>query len=100
MASETASESRPECTRPATILLVAIWVGLIAGFLDLGLMNVVKRLTGGDFYHLGDHFRWIIPAGVGAPLPATALALIARFRRGSVSLGLACGLLSFIGFLD
>ena len=99
---EAAGESRTPCTAPATILLVAIWIGLTAGFLDLGLMILKKRLTGDAFYRLGDHFRWIIPAGVGVLvlLPGTALALIACLRRGAVRLGLAVGLLSFVGFLD
>ena len=69
---------------PATILLVAIWTGLTAGFLDLGLMILKKRLTGDDFYRLGDDFRWIIPAAVGVLvlLPGAALALVACLRRG------------------
>ena len=50
--------------------LVAAWIGLTAGFLDLGLMILRKRLIGDDFYRLGEHFRWIIPAAVGALRPA------------------------------
>jgi arylsulfatase A-like enzyme len=101
-ASETAGEMQWSRTAPATILRVAIWIGLTAGFLDLGLMVLKKRLTGDEFYRLGDDFRWIIPAGVGVLLllPGTALALVARLRRGTVALGTAVGLLSFVGFLD
>jgi arylsulfatase A-like enzyme len=89
-------------TAPTTILLVAIWIGLTAGFLDLGLMILKKHLIGDAFLRLGDHFRWIIPAGVGVLvlLPGTALALIACVRRRRVSLGAVVGLLSFVGFLD
>ena len=41
---------------PTTILLVAIWTGLTAGFLDLALLIMRKRLFTSDFYRLGDHF--------------------------------------------
>jgi arylsulfatase A-like enzyme len=101
-ARETARATPTSRTAPATILLVAIWIGLTAGFLDLGLMILRKRLTGDDFYRLGDHFRWIIPAGVGVLvlLPGTALALFACVRRRTIPLGAAVGLLSFVGFLD
>jgi arylsulfatase A-like enzyme len=102
MASETARATQTLRTTPATILLVAIWIGLIAGFLDLGLMVLKKRLTGHDFYRLGDHFVWIIPAGVVVLLllPGTALALNAWLRRGRACLGRSVGLLTFLGFLD
>jgi arylsulfatase A-like enzyme len=101
-ASDTAGESRSLRTAPATVFRVAIWIGLTAGFLDLGLMILKKRLTGDEFYRLGDDFRWIIPAGVCALLllPGTALALVARLRRGTGALGTTVGLLSFFGFLD
>ena len=38
-----------------------------------------------DFYRLGDHFRWVIPAGVGflVLVPGTALAGIARCAAGA-----------------
>jgi arylsulfatase A-like enzyme len=87
---------------PVTILLVALWIGLIAGFLDLGLLIMRKRLLSSDFYRLGDHFPWIIPVGVGVLVlvPGTALAGIALLRRGRVALGWLVGILSFIGFLD
>jgi arylsulfatase A-like enzyme len=89
-------------TGPTTIVLVAMWIGLIAGFLDLGLMILKKRLTGDHFYRLGDHFAWLIPAGVGVFLlvPGIALALVAWLRRGRVSLRFSVGLISFVGFLD
>jgi arylsulfatase A-like enzyme len=89
-------------TTPATILLVAIWVGLTAGFLDLGLMILRKRLTDDVFYRLGDHFWWIIPAGVAVLLavPGIILAVVAYLRGGRIGLGVVAGLLSFVGFLD
>jgi arylsulfatase A-like enzyme len=99
---ETAGATHLLRITPATILVVAIWIGLIAGFLDLGLMILKKRLTGDDFYRLGEHFRWIIPMGVGILMlaPGMVLALVACVRRGMVSLGATVGLLSFVGFLD
>jgi arylsulfatase A-like enzyme len=97
--SETTWSSR---VGPATILLVATWIGLTAGYLDLGLMILRKHLTGDEFYRLGSHFGWIIPAGVSGLLlmPGTALAMIARLRRGGTALGVNVGLLSFVGLLD
>jgi arylsulfatase A-like enzyme len=82
--------------------LVAFWIGLTAGFLDLGLMILKKRMLGDHFYRLGEHFGWIIPAGVSVLvlLPGSALALFAGLRRRTLRLGLAVGLLSFVGFLD
>ena len=46
------------------MLLLAVWIGLIAGFLDFGLLVVNKRLDDRDFYRLGGDFAWIIPMGV------------------------------------
>jgi arylsulfatase A-like enzyme len=89
-------------TSPGAILLVATWLGLAAGYVDLGLVILRNHLTGDNFYRLGDQFCWIIPAGVGVVLlvPGTALALIAGLRHGRVSLGAIVGFLSFVGFLD
>ena len=94
-----AASGRPS---PATVLLLAAWIGLVAGFLDLGLFVLRRRLIDGEFYRLGDGFPWIIPAGVAAMvmLPGAALALVARLRRGAVPLGIAVGLPAFVGFLD
>jgi arylsulfatase A-like enzyme len=101
MVPEAADDSHPVRAGAATILMVAAWIGLIAGFLDLGLM-VIHRWVDGDFYRLGGDFVWIIPAGVTILVwvPAIVLLLIARIRGGSVRLGVAVGLLSFVGFLD
>jgi arylsulfatase A-like enzyme len=101
-ARETGADSRSLPTAPATILLVATWIGLTAGFVDLGLLLLKKRLIGDPFYRLGDQFRWITPAAVAVVIlmPGMVLALFARLRRGRVSLGTSVGLLSFVGFLD
>jgi arylsulfatase A-like enzyme len=101
-ARQAADGSQPVGAGPATILGVAVWIGLIAGVLDLGLMVVKKRLIDGDFYRLGGDFVWIIPAGVAVVvfLPATVLALVARLRHGGLRLGITVALLSFVGFVD
>jgi len=85
-----------------TILLAAVWVGLIAGFLDVGLLVIHKRLIEGDFYRLGGDFVWLIPVGVTALVlvPAIVLILIGRLRGGSVRPEVAVGVLSFVGFVD
>ena len=92
----------PVGARPGTVLLFALWIGLIAGFLDLGLLVVNRRLIGRDFFRLGGDFTWIIPTGVTilVLVPAIVIALIARFRGGAIRLGAAVWPLSFIGFLD
>ena len=59
--------SPPVGASAATILLLATWIGLIAGFLDLGLMVVNRRLIDGDFYRLGDAFRLDHPGGGRRP---------------------------------
>jgi arylsulfatase A-like enzyme len=101
-ARATAGESRSAHASPAAILLVAIWIGLTAGFLDLGLLILKKRLIGDEFYRLGYHFRWVIPTGVGilVLVPGAAFACLAFLRRGRVALRWVVGILSFVGLLD
>jgi arylsulfatase A-like enzyme len=101
-AIEADDGSRPIGAPPATVLLLAVGIGLAAGFLDLGLMVVKKRAIDRDFYRLGGDFWWIIPLGVAALLllPGVSLALAARRRRRGIRLELATGLLGFVGFLD
>jgi arylsulfatase A-like enzyme len=84
------------------IVRLALWIGLIAGYLDLGLLIVNKRLINPDFYRLGGDFPWIIPTGVTilVLIPALVLALIARMRNGAIPLGVAVWFLSLIGLLD
>jgi arylsulfatase A-like enzyme len=87
---------------PVTILRLAVWVGLVAGWLDLALMVVNRRLIHGDFYRLGEHFVWLIPLGVALVVlvPGMLIALVAGLRRGGVRPGVAVGLLNFVGSLD
>jgi arylsulfatase A-like enzyme len=86
----------------ATVLRLAAWAGLIAGFLDVGLLVINRRLIDRDFYRLGGDFAWLIPVGVTLLMlvPAIVLILIARMRGEPVRLGVAVGVLSFVGFLD
>ena len=94
--------TRSLATEPTAILLAAIAIGLTAGFLDLGLMLLKKHWTGDAFSRFGEHYFWLIPAGVRAivMVPGLTLAMVARLRRGRLLLGTAVGLLSFLGFLD
>jgi arylsulfatase A-like enzyme len=87
---------------PLTILLVALWIGLIGGFLDLALLIVKNKVFAVDFYRLGAHFIWIIPAAVGmlVTVPGMAFAVWALVRGGRVKLGFAVGFFSFIASLD
>ena len=92
---------QPIGVRPSMVLLLSAWIGLVAGFLDLGLM-AANRLIDGDFYRLGGHFAWIIPAGVTVLVlvPGMVLALIAGLLHARRASGSPVGLLSFVGFLD
>ena len=94
--------SRRECTTAAEILLLAVWIGLAAGFLDVTILVTKKRLIENDFIRVGADFPWVIPIGVATLvlLPGLVLALRARLRRGRASLGRAVWLLSIVGFLD
>jgi arylsulfatase A-like enzyme len=87
---------------PAKVLLLAVWIGLIAGFLDLGLLVVNRRVIQRDFYRLGGDFVWIIPTAVMILMlvPGIVIALIAWTRRRGVRVGVVVGVLSFLGFLD
>ena len=55
---EAEEGSRPVRPAPATILLLAVWIGLVAGFLDLGLMILKRHLIDGE----------ILPPRRGVPL--------------------------------
>jgi arylsulfatase A-like enzyme len=83
------------------VILIGTWIGLIAGFVDAGILVINRRWIFRDFYHLGADFPWIVPLGVMVMVlvPALLIALFARIR-GSVRLGVPVLLLSFVGFLD
>jgi arylsulfatase A-like enzyme len=101
---DLASSDRRRTDRlpPGRILLLSIGIGLVAGYLDLGLLIARNRLNDRDFYHLGQDFVWIIPAGVTllVLIPGTILALIAALPCRSVRPGIAVGVLTFLGLLD
>jgi arylsulfatase A-like enzyme len=88
--------------RPGTILLLTLWIGLAAGFLDLAIVVFQARLITPDFYRLGHGFPWIIPAGVAAVVlvPGVLIVLVAAIRRGAVPRALALGLPAFVALLD
>ncbi|GAC1468448.1 MAG: hypothetical protein NVSMB9_11160 [Isosphaeraceae bacterium] len=82
--------------------MLAFWIGLTTGFLDLGFLIFQRRVLGGEFYRLSHGFPWIVPTGVVALvfLPGAALALIAVLRRRGLPLGLVLGFLLFVGFFN
>ena len=100
--AESTQGQRPHRLSPGTILLWAIWFGLVMGFVDLALLAFKRRLFDHDLIRLGAGFPWIIPAGVAALvlLPGATLALAAWVRRGGLPLEVAMGIPSFVGFLD
>jgi arylsulfatase A-like enzyme len=96
------TRSRLALEASGAILLAAVWIGLISGFLDVLILVVSKRFIELDFLRVGDHFAWLIPIGVTAIvlLPAMLLAFVALFGRRRVGLDIAVGVLSFVGILD
>jgi hypothetical protein len=58
------------------VLLIATWIGLIAGSCDVCALIVITKFISGDFYRLGEDFPWIIPSAVSLLVLALA-ALIA-----------------------
>jgi arylsulfatase A-like enzyme len=97
-----AAESHPAHVASGVLLLVAAWIGLFAGFLDLGILVARKRFIDLDFYRLGDDFAWLIPLGVTilVLVLAIVLALFSLIARTAVRVGVAVWLLSFVGILD
>jgi arylsulfatase A-like enzyme len=86
---------------PGRVLLIAAWIGLIAGIGDVVLLVLRKRWIDRDFLHAGADFPWIIPIGVTVLVlvPAILVALIAKIR-GSTRFEFAVAPLFFVGFLD
>lgn len=87
---------------PGTVLLIALWIGLVGGFLDLGVFILKQRLTGDRFFRLGDHFFWLIPAGdtVLIVVFGLFLAVAGLMWRGAGFLRVAVAMLTFIGILN
>ncbi len=87
---------------PLAILLVAVWLGLIVGFVDAVAVVIHRRWVEEDFLRLGGDFGWLIPVGVTvlALVPAIVLAVVSRMRGKGLRMGTVGGLLSFVGFLD
>jgi arylsulfatase A-like enzyme len=92
----------PERLGPAAVLLLALWIGLLAGFVDLVILIIRKNASGHGFYRLGNGFPWIVPSGVAAIVTAAGavVALFAWLRRRPVSLANAVRLVSFVAYFD
>jgi hypothetical protein len=87
---------------PGTVLLIALWIGLVGGFLDLGALILKQHLTGDRFFRLGDHFFWLIPAADTVLILVSGLFLaVAGFMwRGVGFVRVAVAMLTFIGILN
>jgi hypothetical protein len=87
---------------PCAVLLTALWIGLVGGFLDLGVFILKQHLAGDRFFRLGDHFFWLIPAGdtVLIVVPGLFLAVAGFIWRGAGFLRVAVAMLTFIGVLN
>src|SRR5262249_9806453 len=82
---------------PCTVLLTALWIGLVGGFLDLGVFILKQHLARDRFFRLGDHFFWLIPAGdtVLIVVPGLFLAIAGLIWRGAGFLRVAVAMLTF-----
>lgn len=94
--------TRPGRLTAARTLLLALWLGLAAGFVDLAILVVQARLVDPDFFRLGHGFPWIIPTGVATLVlvPAGLIALIAAPWRGGAPRAIALAPPAFVAFLD
>ncbi len=84
------------------ILLITSWIGLVGGFVDLGVFVLKQHLAGDRFFRLGDHFFWLIPAGDTVLIVACGLlfAVPGLMWRGAGFLRTAVATLTFIGVLN
>ncbi|WP_165225572.1 sulfatase [Aquisphaera insulae] len=87
---------------PAEILLLAASIGLLAGWVDLGLMLLNSRVIQRDFDRLGGDFPWLIPSGVTALLLAVGMVLagLALVRRRRLSARAVVGILVLVASLN
>ena len=78
------------------VLLIGTWIGLIAGFGDVGFLVINRRWIFRDFYRLGADFPWIIPSGV--MVMVLVPALLDRFVREDSRVGTAgcAGAVAFV----
>ena len=57
-------ERRKAHTSPPSVLLLAVWCGLVAGLLEVGMIVLKTHTIGRDrMYHMSRHFVWLIPLG-------------------------------------
>jgi len=102
-AAPSTPASRPSRPRlsPSTALLLAIWLGLCAGYLDLGAI-VYKRfsINKEGSYRSARDFPWTVPTGhvVLASVPAVVLALVSWRRPRWVSLRAGALILATLAF--
>jgi arylsulfatase A-like enzyme len=68
---------------PSSVLMMAIWFGLVAGLLELLLLVVRVTLLEKGFFLRSAHFIWMVPASELAIFGAwgLSLAIVARWSR-------------------
>ena len=95
--SEAARVKNRTPLRPTTAVLLAVSLGLCAGYLDIGIMLLAKWFWNSDGYlRSARDFLWTVPAGHTALLSAVAVLVTAVnvCSRGRISLGAGTWLLS------
>lgn len=87
--------------RPAGLLLLAVWFGLLTGFGELGLL-AAKKLVMRRFISLSRDVLWMAPLAdvVLFAVPGLALAALAAWRPEAVSLRVALFIYAFLAFLS
>jgi arylsulfatase A-like enzyme len=82
---------------PRSSLLLAAWIGLLGGYVDLAAM-IIRRTIFGHFYLQGREFYWTVPIAslVLVMVPGALTAIANRIRPGCVSLRAAAWLFATI----
>mgnify|MGYP001051937360 CR=1 FL=1 len=97
----TAIRPSPPRLSPSTAILLAVWVGLVAGYLDLGAITLKRfAINKEGSYRTARDFPWTVPTGhvVLALAPAAALAFVSWRRPRWVPLRAASMLLATLAF--
>jgi arylsulfatase A-like enzyme len=88
---------------PRMALVLAAWFGLAGGYLDLGAVLARRELFfPNSYYAYGRFFPWTIPTVILAVMmvPGLVVAVVNRWRPGTVSPRGAAGLFATLGVWD
>ncbi len=94
-------ETKPFRPSPSTIVLWAVWFGLMGGYIELAAFLLKCNWLDPRNYNTSRHFPWMYPvAGVLVLLPPAAALIILRLIRPAwVSAAIVIGSLCFVSAL-